>query len=66
MSLNYRPAACPNWHKTSPDMFLYIYSVEIASSESFLHGGEFPTLIVQSTGHALHVFINGELSGAFF
>lgn len=39
------------------------YSVDIGSTESFLHGGELPTLIVESTGHALHVFINGQLSG---
>lgn len=38
-------------------------SVDIGSSESFLHGGELPTLIVQSTGHAVHVFVNGQLSG---
>ncbi|CAL5438821.1 unnamed protein product [Camellia sinensis] len=36
--------------------------VDISSSESFLRAGELPTLIVQSTGHALHVFINGQLS----
>lgn len=40
-------------------------SVEIGQSESFLRGGELPTLIVQSTGHAVHVFINGELSGTY-
>ncbi|CAL5360775.1 unnamed protein product [Camellia sinensis] len=37
--------------------------VDIGSSESFLRAGELPTLIMQSTGHALHVFINGQLSG---
>lgn len=42
------------------------YSVDVGSSESFLHGGELPTLIVQSTGHALHIFINGQLSGTQF
>lgn len=42
------------------------YRVDIGSSESFLHGGELPTLIVQSTGHAVHVFINGQLSGRLF
>jgi hypothetical protein len=45
--------------------FQYAYSVEIGQSESFLRGGELPTLIVQSTGHAVHVFINGQLSGTF-
>lgn len=40
-----------------------VYSVDIGSTESFLHGGELPTLIVETSGHALHVFINGQLSG---
>lgn len=44
------------------DVFL-CYSVDIGSTESFLHGGELPTLIVETTGHAMHVFINGQLSG---
>ncbi|KAB5561359.1 hypothetical protein DKX38_006316 [Salix brachista] len=38
--------------------------VHISSSESFLRGGRPPILTVQSAGHALHVFINGELSGS--
>lgn len=46
-------------------LLFYGYSVEIGHSESFLRGGELPTLIVQSTGHAVHVFINGQLSGTF-
>jgi hypothetical protein len=45
--------------------FQYAYSVEIGQPESFLRGGELPTLIVQSTGHAVHVFINGQLSGTY-
>lgn len=45
---------------------LSVTSVDIGSSESFLRGGELPTLIVQSTGHALHIFINGQLSGILF
>ncbi|KAL8123753.1 beta-galactosidase 3-like [Apium graveolens] len=55
-----------NVTRDASDYLWYITSLEIASSESFLHGGELPTLIVQSTGHALHVFINGELSGSTF
>lgn len=43
--------------------FSIFCSVDIDSSESFLHGGELPTLIVLSTGHALHLFLNGQLSG---
>lgn len=55
-----------NVTRDTSDYLWYITSVDIASSESFLHGGELPTLIVQSTGHALHVFINGQLSGSGF
>lgn len=39
------------------------YSVDISSSESFLRGGKHLTLTVQSTGDAMHVFINDQLSG---
>ncbi|KAL3818795.1 hypothetical protein ACJIZ3_004700 [Penstemon smallii] len=48
------------------DYLWYTTNVDIRSSESFLHGGELPTLIVQSSGHALHVFANGQLSGSSF
>lgn len=37
--------------------------MDIGSSESFLHGGELPTLVLQSMGHAVHIFVNGQLSG---
>ncbi|GMP27292.1 hypothetical protein CsSME_00003347 [Camellia sinensis var. sinensis] len=55
-----------NVTRDASDYLWYITSVDIGSSESFLRGGELPTLIVQSTGHALHVFINGQLSGSAF
>ncbi|PPD99769.1 hypothetical protein GOBAR_DD03175 [Gossypium barbadense] len=45
-----------NVTKDASDYLWYITSVDIGSSESFLHGGELPTLIVQSTGHAVHAF----------
>lgn len=48
---------------TNCSVLLCVCSVGIASSESFLRGGELPTLIVQSTGHSLHVFVNGQLIG---
>lgn len=48
---------------TVSSILLCVCSVDIGSSESSLRGGELPTLIVQSTGHALHVFVNGQLSG---
>lgn len=40
-----------------------LYSVDIPSSESFLRGNQHPTLTVQSAGDAMHVFVNGKLSG---
>lgn len=46
------------------DHIIELFSVEISSAESFLHQGQHLTLTVQSAGHALHVFINGQLSGA--
>ncbi|XP_022132466.1 beta-galactosidase 3 [Momordica charantia] len=55
-----------NVTKDTSDYLWYITSVDIGSTESFLHGGELPTLIVQSTGHAVHIFINGQLSGSAF
>ncbi|XWS67857.1 hypothetical protein CRYUN_Cryun04dG0040900 [Craigia yunnanensis] len=40
--------------------------VQISSADSFLHRGKLPTLSVQSAGHGMHVFINGQLSGSAF
>ncbi|CAL5197466.1 unnamed protein product [Lathyrus oleraceus] len=48
------------------DYLWYITSVDVGSSESFLRGGKLPSLIVQSTGHAVHVFINDRLSGSAY
>ncbi|CAH9119279.1 unnamed protein product [Cuscuta epithymum] len=55
-----------NVTRDTSDYLWYQTSVEIGSTESFLHDGQLPTLIVQSSGHALHVFINGQLSGSAF
>ncbi|CAL5443295.1 unnamed protein product [Camellia sinensis] len=44
------------------ELYTLCNDVDIGSSKSFLRTGELPTLIMQSTGHALHVFINGQLS----
>ncbi|GMP44859.1 hypothetical protein CsSME_00013613 [Camellia sinensis var. sinensis] len=52
-----------NVTRDSSDYLWYITSVDISSSESFLRGGQKPTLIVHSRGHAVHVFINGQFSG---
>ncbi|KAF8406482.1 hypothetical protein HHK36_008570 [Tetracentron sinense] len=53
-----------NVTRDTSDYLWYMTSVEISPSESFLHGGQDPTLKVQSTGHAVHVFVNGQLSGS--
>ncbi|AES95050.1 putative beta-galactosidase [Medicago truncatula] len=55
-----------NVTRDTSDYLWYITSVDVGSSESFLHGGKLPSLIVQSTGHAVHVFINGRLSGSAY
>ncbi|KAL7104604.1 hypothetical protein ACP275_08G256000 [Erythranthe tilingii] len=55
-----------NVTRDTSDYLWYTTSVDIGSSESFLSGGKLPTLIVQSSGHALHVFVNEELSGSAF
>lgn len=40
-----------------------ISSVDIKASESFLRGGKWPSLTVDSAGHAVHVFVNGHFYG---
>ncbi|KAJ7978317.1 Beta-galactosidase [Quillaja saponaria] len=52
--------------RDTSDYLWYTTSVNINSSESFLRAAQHPTLTVQSTGHGLHVFINGHLSGSAF
>ncbi|WCJ43523.1 Beta-galactosidase [Euphorbia peplus] len=55
-----------NVTRDASDYLWYITSVDIGSSESFLRGGELPTLILQSAGHAVHIFINGQHSASAF
>ncbi|KAK9271001.1 hypothetical protein L1049_026589 [Liquidambar formosana] len=55
-----------NVTRDSSDYLWYMTSVDISSSESFLRGGRTPTLNVESKGHAVHVFINGQLSGSAY
>lgn len=44
-------------------MFYCQISVNIDSNEGFLKNGQDPLLTIWSAGHALQVFINGQLSG---
>ncbi|KAJ1401317.1 Glycoside hydrolase, family 35 [Sesbania bispinosa] len=55
-----------NVTRDTSDYLWYITSVDISSSESFLHGGHKPSINVQSAGHAVHVFVNGQFSGSAF
>ncbi|KMZ72883.1 Beta-galactosidase, family GH35 [Zostera marina] len=55
-----------NVTRDTSDYLWYITSVDIDSSEGFLHSGNTPMITVQSAGHALHVFVNGQLSGSAF
>ncbi|OMO75598.1 Glycoside hydrolase, family 35 [Corchorus olitorius] len=55
-----------NITRDSSDYLWYTTSVQISSSESFLHSGKLPTLSVHSAGHGMHVFVNGQLSGSAF
>ncbi|KAK9947015.1 hypothetical protein M0R45_012452 [Rubus argutus] len=55
-----------NVTRDTSDYLWYMTNVEINSGESFLHGGKWPTLTLQSAGHAVHVFINGQFSGSAF
>eukprot|EP00252_Welwitschia_mirabilis_P002303 TRINITY_DN12214_c0_g3_i1.p1 TRINITY_DN12214_c0_g3~~TRINITY_DN12214_c0_g3_i1.p1 ORF type:complete len:374 (+),score=63.87 TRINITY_DN12214_c0_g3_i1:270-1391(+) len=39
-------------------------SVDVAEDEPFLRNGGLPVLTIQSAGHALHVFVNGQFAGS--
>ncbi|KAL7155366.1 hypothetical protein ABFS83_03G070300 [Erythranthe nasuta] len=52
--------------RDTSDYLWYITSIDIGSSESFLRGGQKPILTVSSKGHAVHVFINGQLAGSAY
>ncbi|CAN1770982.1 Beta-galactosidase 3 [Linum perenne] len=43
---------------------IIIGSITISNDEQFLKQGQPPVLTIASKGHALHVFINGELQGS--
>ncbi|XP_058227609.1 beta-galactosidase [Rhododendron vialii] len=48
------------------DYLWYMTDVKIDSYEGFLDTGKYPVLTVLSAGHALHVFVNGILSGTAY
>ncbi|XP_076938285.1 beta-galactosidase-like [Bidens hawaiensis] len=55
-----------NVTRDSSDYLWYMTDVRVGSNEGFLRSGKWPTLLVSSAGHALHVFINGQLSGTVY
>ncbi|KAL6574391.1 Beta-galactosidase 3 [Orobanche hederae] len=55
-----------NVTRDSSDYLWYTTSTDISSSESFIRGGQKPTLSVDSRGHAIHVFVNGQLAGSAY
>uniref|UniRef100_A0A0A0LWG9 beta-galactosidase n=1 Tax=Cucumis sativus TaxID=3659 RepID=A0A0A0LWG9_CUCSA len=52
------------WDTT--DYLWYMQDISIDSTEGFLKSGKWPLLSVNSAGHLLHVFINGQLSGSVY
>ncbi|NP_001289260.1 beta-galactosidase precursor [Pyrus x bretschneideri] len=52
--------------RDATDYLWYMTDITIGSDEAFLKNGKFPLLTIFSAGHALHVFINGQLSGTVY
>lgn len=44
-------------------VLLLLARVNVGPNEEFLRGGKYPVLNVMSAGHAMHVFVNGQLIG---
>ncbi|XP_057500514.1 beta-galactosidase-like [Actinidia eriantha] len=55
-----------NVTRDASDYLWYLTDVNIQPDEGFLKTAQYPVLIVMSAGHALHVFINGKLSGTVY
>ncbi|KAL8127135.1 hypothetical protein AgCh_014162 [Apium graveolens] len=55
-----------NVTRDNSDYLWYMTSIDIHSSESFLRGGQKPSLVVESRGHAVHVYVNGKYSGSAY
>ncbi|KAK6941384.1 Beta-galactosidase, beta-sandwich domain [Dillenia turbinata] len=52
-----------NVTRDSTDYLWYTTDVKIDPDEGFLKSGQNPVLTIESAGHTLHVFINGQLAG---
>ncbi|CAH9056061.1 unnamed protein product [Cuscuta epithymum] len=55
-----------NTTRDASDYLWYMTDVKIDSRERFLKDGNWPWLTVFSAGHALHVYINGQLIGSAY
>ncbi|CAM0881465.1 unnamed protein product [Alopecurus aequalis] len=55
-----------NMTRDNTDYLWYTTYVDVAKDEQFLTSEKDPKLTVMSAGHALHVFINGQLSGTVY
>ncbi|KAA8523243.1 hypothetical protein F0562_009666 [Nyssa sinensis] len=55
-----------NVTRDASDYLWYLTNVNIEADEGFLKNGQDPVLTVMSAGHALLVFINGQLSGTVY
>ncbi|PRQ46838.1 Beta-galactosidase [Rosa chinensis] len=55
-----------NITRDATDYLWYMTDITIGPNEEFLKNGSYPLLTIDSAGHALHVFINGQLSGTVY
>ncbi|KAL6224175.1 hypothetical protein ACLB2K_003031 [Fragaria x ananassa] len=55
-----------NITRDTTDYLWYMTDITIGPNEEFLKNGSYPLLTIDSAGHALHVFINGQLSGTVY
>lgn len=55
-----------NVTRDATDYLWYLTDVKIGADEGFLKTGQNPLLTIFSAGHALHVFINGQLAGTVY
>ncbi|XP_058756150.1 beta-galactosidase-like [Vicia villosa] len=55
-----------NVTRDSTDYLWYMTDVNIDQNEGFIKNGQSPLLTINSAGHALHVFINGQLSDTVY
>ncbi|KAK9947950.1 hypothetical protein M0R45_003545 [Rubus argutus] len=55
-----------NVTRDDTDYLWYMTDITIGPNEEFLKNGSYPLLTIDSAGHALHVFVNGQLSGTVY